>query len=70
MNINDTCIKCEIIFNNEIDFKKAESPNKHLEPLVLNYKDTLICLKCLKELYQEKLISEKRWQESKFHKSK
>tara|TARA_B100001057_G_C22380524_1_gene768216 strand:- start:74 stop:319 length:246 start_codon:yes stop_codon:yes gene_type:complete len=68
MNINNTCVKCEIIFSNDIDVKKKT--NRKLEPLDLGFEDTLICANCLKILYQGKLISEARWKKSKFNKQK
>ena len=70
MNFNNTCIRCEIVFNKVVDLKNSEYSNEHLEPLDLNYRDTLICRKCLEKLYQEKLISELRWERSKFNKLK
>ena len=70
MNVNNTCTRCEIVFNKIFDFKNNNYLNEQLEPLDLNYKDTLICRKCLEKLYQEKLISDMRWQRSKFNKPK
>ena len=71
MNINNTCSRCEIVFNKELCLKKKnESANENLEPLDLRYKDTLICRECLWSLYQEKLISEQRWKKSKFNESR
>ena len=60
MIFNNTCIKCQKMFNNNIS-------NNDLEPLVLGFNDTLICSKCLTNLYKKNLISEKRWLKSKFN---
>ena len=71
MNVNNTCTRCEIKFNKELDLNKDNKlSNKYLEPLDLSYRDTLICRMCLDKLYQEKLISEQRWKRSKFNDSR
>ena len=71
MNVNNICTKCEKKFNKELDLNKDNKlSNKYLEPIDLKYNDTLICRKCLENLYKQRLIPEHRWKESKFNESK